>query len=595
MRGRTPHRILNIIISSIVLLAALAGCSPDPRATVIVDTPVGDQAGNVTIDFTLVHRSEDLVNLEVIYSTNGGVKWRPAEIIDPDTSTKGLASSEHGVSHSLEWDTVADGVGSTCSSSTTRVHILPVTAAEDGRPDTTDDFVVNNGLSTAPLVQVTTPAMVRSGEIPIQYTLTDPEGDPATIDVEYSTDGGASYAPALPASASEPTVDLLTAPTGTAHSFTWDSVGDVGFGLFSQVRMRIHATDGTTLPQCEDTQETEDFRVDNSSIVPRLFVTNPGTGDLTEVNTNTGVLSTIPTPATSPHSIAVVRLPQGTYLMVTDTAGARVVVLDAVTGAVETQLPVQGSPKGIAVARVDVLGSLQHRAYVANSASDSVTILDAETFSFSSTTHLLAAGLEPTGVVAASVLGGVSIFVTLAGENAVLEIDGNLGAIIGTIPLDPRDGERPGPIAVAEGFLGPFLYVGSMSASRVSVIDASFGTVLGSALLGVSFPTPEGITSMQVPGGRTLALVSCSGDGSVRAIDVDGGHTLYATVQRAAQDPRGIVALRTQFGSRAYVVDSATGELGQIDLDDLDATGSTFPLPAIPGLGAGILGIASSR
>ena len=56
-----------------------------------------------------------------------------------------------------------------------------------------------------------------------------------------------------------------------------------------------------------------------------------------------------------------------------------------------------------------------------------------------------------------------------------------------------------------------------------------------------------------------------------------------------------MLAAPTRFGSRAYIVDSSSGTLGQLDLDDLDASGTTFPLPAIPSLPSGITAIASYR
>ncbi len=110
-----------------------------------------------------------------------------------------------------------------------------------------------------------------------------------------------------------------------------------------------------------------------------------------------------------------------------------------------------------------------------------------------------------------------------------------------------------------------------------------------------SFPDPSGITSVRLPTGLDLVLVACSGDGSVRVVDVNALHSPFATVQRAAIDPRGITALATHFGSRAYVVDTSIGEVGQIDLDLLEATGMGFPLPPISGLGTGILDVTSVR
>ncbi|MCZ6603258.1 MAG: hypothetical protein O6952_09650, partial [Planctomycetota bacterium] len=157
----------------------------------------------------------------------------------------------------------------------------------------------------------------------------------------------------------------------------------------------------------------------------------------------------------------------------------------------------------------------------------------------------------------------------------------------------PVNGIGPGPITAVESAFETFLYVGNTGSSTVTVIDSLTDQVVTSALVRESFPDPSGITSIRLPTGLDLVLVSCSGDGSVRVVDVNALHSPFATVQRAAIDPRGITALATHFGSRAYVVDTSSGEVGQIDLDLLEATGMGFPLPPIPGLGTGILDVTS--
>jgi DNA-binding beta-propeller fold protein YncE len=136
--------------------------------------------------------------------------------------------------------------------------------------------------------------------------------------------------------------------------------------------------------------------------------------------------------------------------------------------------------------------------------------------------------------------------------------------------------------------------VGNTTSSTVSVIDAAADALVESVLERVDFPGLAGMASFAVPGGRALVLVTCAGDDTLQIVDVDAGHTILDTVPRAADEPGGIVALRTQLGSRAYFTDSLNGEIGQIDLDLLDATGLVFPLPAITGLPTGISIITSS-
>ena len=584
-----------LVVLSVGLLAALAGgCSKDPKASLRIQTPLGNQSGNVVITFTVAHRSADNVNLEVIYSTNGGAKFRPAAVVDADSSTKGLSTSKNGVEHTIEWDTVADGVALICPENQVRVHILPVTKAEDGRPDVTSDFTVNNGASSAPQTTFVNPVGVQSGDITIQYSLADPESDPASVKVEFSTDGGASFAPALPTPFSEGTTDLATNAGGMNHSFTWDSVTNTGFAVFTSVRIRILASDGSAAGQCEQPSETENFRLDNTLIVPRLYVTNPGSPDLAEVDTNTGAVRVVNAGAASPHSAIAVKQAAKTFLMVTDTAAGTVLVIDLELNTVQTAILVESAPKGIALATIDDgAGNLSRKAYVVNSGSDSVSIIDAETFTWIDDRPLGLPGSEPRDITASAIAGITFLYISLFAIDAVIPID-EFGDPVLLNPI-PLNGSGPGPIAAVEGIAGSYVYVGNTATSSVSVIDTATDSVIGFALDRVSFPVPAGITSFAVPGGRTLALVSCSGDGTLRVVDVDGGHSLFATLPRAAQDPSGIVALPTHFGSRAYLVDSATGELDQIDLDLLESTGFDFPLPPITGLGPGILNITSSR
>jgi hypothetical protein len=95
--------------------------------------------------------------------------------------------------------------------------------------------------SATPSVGITTPPP-SSGEIVIPYSVTDADGNRVTVEVEYSTNGGASFAPATPASGSEGTFGVTTSGAGVAHSFTWASATDLGPGTFTvQVRVKAHA------------------------------------------------------------------------------------------------------------------------------------------------------------------------------------------------------------------------------------------------------------------------------------------------------------------------------------------------------------------
>ena len=591
-------RYLSVISAFTTLSLAgilLSACSPDPRVRVSIDTPTGMRSGDVTITFRIRHRSSLKVDLKVAYSDDGGQTFHPATVVDPATLTV-LDSSPDGVDHSLEWDTIADGVGTVCATAGARFQLRPFTKADHGEHATTGDFEVNNGTVSAPSVAVTTPAGTQSGAFDIDFVLTDPESDDASVQVEFSSDGGATFAPATIAPYGDSLTDLSTSPVGEQHTFTWDSPADVGFGVFNQARVRITADDGTTSTACIRSGETIDFDVDNTGIMPRLYVTRPGSPAISEMDATTEIVGSILTPAASPMGLAAVRQARGNFLMVTDPPSDQVIVIDLSDNGIEAQMPVESAPMGIVVARIDLgAGTVLQCAYVANSGSDSISVLDADTFNPVFTTSLPSVGSTPTGMAAATISGTSFVYATLAGDHGVAVIDATLNVFDSAILFDPRTNTTPGPIAAVEGSTGAFLYVGNTGSSTVTVIDAANKTVIGSALSGVSFPSPSGISALTVPGGRTLALIACAGDGSVRVIDVDAGHLPFATIDRAATDPRGITTLRTLSGSRAYVVDASAGALGKIDLDLIDAGGPALPLPPAPGLPPGILEITSTR
>ena len=83
-----------------------------------------------------------------------------------------------------------------------------------------------------------TPEIISSSVITIPYTLSDPESDPArSVEAQYSLDGGGSWKPALPAIPPA----LNATPTGTAHTFLWDTFASGFFGQSDNVVVRLVA------------------------------------------------------------------------------------------------------------------------------------------------------------------------------------------------------------------------------------------------------------------------------------------------------------------------------------------------------------------
>ena len=98
-----------------------------------------------------------------------------------------------------------------------------------------------------------------SGDIAATYLLTDAEGDWTHLSVEYSEDGGASWAAATEGIGGDGTLELAASPAGTSHTFVWESLTDIGYTSQSDIRLRVTpyvAGDGTPA-------ETANFQVNN--------------------------------------------------------------------------------------------------------------------------------------------------------------------------------------------------------------------------------------------------------------------------------------------------------------------------------------------
>lgn len=69
----------------------------------------------------------------------------------------------------------------------------------------------------------------KRGLVEVVYKLIDMDGDPVTINVQYSTDGGLTYAPATSSAlAGEGTGPVQASPVSAIHLYVWDSYTDLG-------------------------------------------------------------------------------------------------------------------------------------------------------------------------------------------------------------------------------------------------------------------------------------------------------------------------------------------------------------------------------
>ena len=217
-----------------------------------VDTPQGEQQGDVPVTFQLMDFESDTCFVEVFYSRDGGWSWERATL-SAESSVTGLRSSPEGVSHAPVWLSGNDMPG--VDEDHVQVKVVPYDPKK-GAAGETAEFAVHN--NARPQAEVDTPVGQQEREIPISYRLVDEESDVCSVVVEYSV-GGAQWNPAKEGAGGEGRDGLASSPEGTPHLFVWDSIHDIGYGGSDDVIIKVTPSDKKMgLPD-----ETENFLVNN--------------------------------------------------------------------------------------------------------------------------------------------------------------------------------------------------------------------------------------------------------------------------------------------------------------------------------------------
>lgn len=294
-----------------------------------LQSPLGTQRGDVTIQYTLVDGEGDTVLITVEHSTDGGVSFDPATDAGPGGGSDGVtslpASPLPGTPHTFVWDSTADLPGAIVGD--VRVRMTPRDAGV-GTADTTTAFVLDNNTLVEAAVQ--TPSSPSAFDIQIDYTLTDADSHLCSILVDYSTDMGVTFSAASegPSPISEGISGLTSSPTATPHVFVWSSGADLPGAIQPDVVVRIWPSD--LVPGIPAT--TGSFSLNNNGRPQAILTTPPSPA--------TGALTTIPgSPFTVGSSLrSMIVHPKGDFLytghMFGADKGARVHDIDPATGAI---------------------------------------------------------------------------------------------------------------------------------------------------------------------------------------------------------------------------------------------------------------------
>ncbi|MEU6084278.1 IPT/TIG domain-containing protein [Streptomyces sp. NPDC047108] len=259
-------------------------------------------------------------------------------------------------------------------------------------------------------------------------------------------------------------------------------------------------------------------------------------------------------PALAVATVPVGRLPRGVAVepvgrraYIANSGSGSVSVVDTGSLAVTTAVGPVAAPAGVASVPESVSPSvLEALLYVADSGSDTVTVLDRSSYGVIGS---IAVGLDPCAVVVGP--NGLRAYVSNAGSDTLSVIDTPTNTVTATIPV----GRRPSDVAVhPSSFL---VYVANQDSDSVSVIDRSTDRV-ADTINGLSSPIGLAIT----PDGSTL-FVANNGADTVSVIDT-AENVVAATVPVGSR-PWGVAI--SPDGHRAFVTNNGDDSVSIIDTD----------------------------
>lgn len=219
--------------SAVRLRVTPAGAQPAATAAFLVqnDTPpqlsivsVRVLRGTVEVDYVLTDPEGNPSNLEVNLSADDG-PLRGATAAPGGDGQVALPATAQGAPLRFVWNSAAD-LG---DAQATVVLELTASGARAGAPVRTMPFRLTG--DGRPWVEAMAPVQALQGEVELSYTLFAPEAPEAPVAdvaIEYSINGGASFATATAATGSEGTVGLTTSALGVVHRFRWNTVSDLG-------------------------------------------------------------------------------------------------------------------------------------------------------------------------------------------------------------------------------------------------------------------------------------------------------------------------------------------------------------------------------
>ncbi|MGV0795171.1 beta-propeller fold lactonase family protein [Mycolicibacterium sp. XJ1819] len=214
-------------------------------------------------------------------------------------------------------------------------------------------------------------------------------------------------------------------------------------------------------------------------------------------------------------------------------------------------LPVGAGPTAMA--------TYGNRMYVANTAGNTVAVMDTDTGSLLATVPV---GARPSALAVSP--DGNTLYVANSGSHSVAALNTTTGAVTANIPV-----AAPQSLALSPD--GSRLYVTSVLTNRVSVLNTATGATVAAIPVGI---TPVGVA---VNGDGTRVYVANRGSGTVSAIDATTNRVIgTATVGSTPQQ----VALSDD-GTRLYVANTGSDDVSVVDTETLTSI-ATVPVGISP-------------
>jgi len=220
-------------------------------------------SATVEVRFNLSDPDEDTAQIEVRWWN--GSEWETCSSAGGADNPFSASLTAAGTEFTFMWDARYDLSGSASGTYTVAVFV------------TDDDATVYDeesvDIAIAPPSVTITGVEGQSGDIVLFYTLADAASDPASISVQFTTDGTNWHDATLSPDAPEGTENLETSPSGVAHTFLWASGTDLA-GYSGDVTLRITARDEWDFSTPVETAIT----LDNNT-PPTVQILEPSSGE----------------------------------------------------------------------------------------------------------------------------------------------------------------------------------------------------------------------------------------------------------------------------------------------------------------------------